>query len=85
MENGAASHVEKECQNRPIFLSKNGHFAGKSSTACSRGGEIGDRKVDFDLSDGGEGDGNDTISTFPGNGMDVVRGSSRGDGEYAEV
>jgi hypothetical protein len=37
-------------------------------------GQMGDRKADFDLNDGGEGDGNHTISRFPGSGMDVVHG-----------
>jgi hypothetical protein len=44
-----------------------------------------DRKADFDLNDGGEGDGNHTISTFPGSGMDVVHGGPHGDGDNAEL
>jgi hypothetical protein len=46
---------------------------------------MGAWKADFDLNDGGEGYGNHIISTFPGRGMDVVRGSWPRDGEYAEV
>jgi hypothetical protein len=38
-----------------------------------------------DGNDGGRGDGNPPISTFADDRTDVVRGSSPGDGEYAEV
>jgi hypothetical protein len=38
-----------------------------------------------DGNDGGGGDGNPTIDTFTGDRMDMVRGSSSGDGEYAAV
>jgi hypothetical protein len=44
---------------------------------------MGDRKADFDPNDGGEGDGNHIIRTFPGSGMGVVRGGPGGDGDYA--
>jgi hypothetical protein len=38
-----------------------------------------------DINDGGRCDDNQVIGTFAGDRMDMVRGSSRGDGEYAEV
>jgi hypothetical protein len=61
---------------RRIQPISNGHMRPWGRMRCPDGG--GDRK------DGGRGDDNPTIGTFAGYRMDVVRGSSPDDGEYAK-